>query len=93
MATKQTENGTDHHGKPLPAGVYALVDRQGAILTWLVAAMSSTSGLSPLTSIAPRSGARVSIAWRCAPSPAGRSSTAPIVSLFDHCRPSLAREW
>lgn len=32
MATKQTESGTDHHGKPLPAGVYALVDPRGAIV-------------------------------------------------------------
>jgi hypothetical protein len=32
MATKQTESGTDHHGRPLPAGVYAVVDPRGVIV-------------------------------------------------------------
>ena len=32
MATKQTERGTDHHGRPLPAGVYAVVDPRGVIV-------------------------------------------------------------
>jgi hypothetical protein len=32
VATKLKERRTDHHGEPLPAGVYALVNPQGAVV-------------------------------------------------------------